>query len=79
MESCVTFARLLKKSFFSSVGFLVIFSLFHGAVRTWAVEHKDPSVFTSGTLGRRSDFRVIFGRNLTVAFAEFFVPSDVDL
>ena len=67
MKSCVRFARLLIWSFFHSFGFLIIFSLIHGAVRTRPVEHKDPSIFTSGALCRRSEKGVIFGRNLIQA------------
>ena len=71
MKSCVRFARLLMVSFLNSFGFLIIFSWIHGAVRTWAVEHNDPTMFTSGALCRRSDIGLIFGRNLIQAGAVF--------
>ena len=48
MASCASFAKLFKQSFFDTSGFLVIFRLIHGAVRTRSFKHTDRSVSTSG-------------------------------
>ena len=79
MESCVSSARLFKKSLIDFDGFVVIFPLIHGAIRTWTVEHMYPSIFTAVALCRCSEKGVIFGRNRIQACVVFFGPSDVDL
>ena len=50
-----------SKNRFVFDSFVVVFTLVHRAVRTWAVEDNHPSIFTSAALWCCGDIRVIFG------------------